>query len=51
MSTAETQAAQATVHDDTSGAYAMALFIAAFAAGYVPKIDTRTPGDLGLKPV
>jgi hypothetical protein len=41
----------ATVHDDTSGAYALALFIKTFAAGYTPEIDVRTPADLGLAPV
>jgi hypothetical protein len=43
--------AQATIHEDTSGAHALAMFLATFAAGYVPKIDPRTPADLGLDPV
>jgi hypothetical protein len=38
-------------HDDTSGAYAQALFLATFPAGHTPVTDTRTPADLGLAPV
>jgi hypothetical protein len=41
----------ATVHEDTSGTYALALFLATFPAGHVPKTETRTPSDLGLAPV
>ena len=51
VSTSTAQAAQAVVHEDTSGAYALAMFISTFPAGYTPKIDVRTPAGLGLAPV
>jgi hypothetical protein len=46
VSTSTAQAAQAVVHEDTSGAYALAMFISTFSAGYTPKIDVRTPADI-----
>jgi hypothetical protein len=44
MSTATTPAPVATEEQD--GAYARALFLATFPAGYVPKTDTRTPAQV-----
>jgi hypothetical protein len=46
-----TAASAAIVAEDTSGAHAMAVFLATFPPGYTPKTDTRTPADLGLPPV
>ncbi len=43
---ATAQAAQAVIHEDTSGAYALAMFLKTFGAGYVPAVDIRTPADI-----
>lgn len=37
----------ATYAADRSGAYALRAFLATFPAGYTPKVDTRTPAEVG----